>query len=216
MPGSVRSIPEHPGIYSHLQRGPQGRAQGGGGSEGSCPPPWATDLKKHIFFLWRKTAHAAGPDTVVKSVCLNSRRSWVRTPLWHSSWSLGKIQYCGFDNDIELIMLKLCNMTHRAYFSHSVQWFSLWDAYRYRPISHSSCILNWNVRQLCHVWRHRVRKYKRCSFFVWYGKIQHMFHEKSVRLKAHTLFIERVLYFPHIQISHSNEHRLHVICVTSI
>ena len=34
---------------------------------------------------------------------------------------------------------------------------------------------------------------------------------KGVRLKAHTLFIGRVLYFP---ISHSNEHRLHIISKT--
>ena len=26
-----------------------------------------------------------------------------------------------------------------THFSHSVQWFSLWDVYRYRAISHSSC-----------------------------------------------------------------------------
>ena len=32
---------------------------------------------------------------------------------------------------------------------------------------------------------------------------------KAHRLKAHTLFIERVLYFP---ISHSNKHRLHIVC----
>ena len=99
---------------------------------------------------------------------------------------------------------------HNELFSHSVQWFSLWDVYRYQPISHSSCSLNWNARQLCHVWPHRVIKYKRCSFFVWYGKMQHMFHESSVRLKAHTLFMKRVLYFP---ISHSNEHRLHIVTV---
>ena len=43
-----------------------------------------------------------------------------------------------------------------------------------------------------------------------------MFHEQSVRLKAHTLFVERVLYFP---ISHSNEHRLHInrfICAVEV
>ena len=27
-------------------------------------------------------------------------------------------------------------------FSHSVLWFSLWDVYRYQPISHSSCRLS--------------------------------------------------------------------------
>ena len=55
-----------------------------------------------------------------------------------------------------------------------------------------------------YVWLDRVRKYKRCLFFVRYVKTQHMFNEKG----AHTLFIERVLYFP---ISHSNEHRLHIL-----
>ena len=35
-----------------------------------------------------------------------------------------------------------------------------------------------------------------------------MFNEKGGRLKAHTLFIQRVLYSP---ISHSNEHRLHIL-----
>ena len=43
--------------------------------------------------------------------------------------------------------------------------------------------------------------------FVRYGKIQHMSKEQGVRLKAHTLFLGRVLYFP---IPHSNEHRLHI------
>ena len=45
-----------------------------------------------------------GPDAVVKAACLESRRSWVRTPPWPSSFkenkmfllsSLVKIQYCG-------------------------------------------------------------------------------------------------------------------------
>ena len=44
--------------------------------------------------------------------------------------------------------------------------------------------------------------------FVRYGKIQQTFNEQVVRLKAYTLFIERVLYFP---ISHSNGHRLHIV-----
>ena len=52
-----------------------------------------------------------------------------------------------------------------------------------------------------------MRKYKRCSFVVWYGKIQHSSNKKGIRLKAHTLFIRRVLYIP---ISHSIEHRLHI------
>ena len=59
-------------------------------------------------------------------------------------------------------------ITNILCFSHSVQWFSLWDVYRYQPISHSSCSLNCNVWQLCHIWLDRVRKYKRCSFFVRY------------------------------------------------
>ena len=39
-----------------------------------------------------------GPGTGVKTICLESRRSWVRTPLWPSSFktrSLVNIQYCG-------------------------------------------------------------------------------------------------------------------------
>ena len=53
------------------------------------------------------------------------------------------------------------------------------------------------ILQLCHVWRDRVRKYKRWSFFVRYGKIQHLSNEQGVRLKAHTLLIGWVLYFPY-------------------
>ena len=43
--------------------------------------------------------------------------------------------------------------------------------------------------------------------FVRYGETPHMSKKKSVRLKAHTSFLGRVLYFP---IPHSNEHRLHI------
>ena len=39
-------------------------------------------------------------------------------------------------------------------------------------------------------------------------EIQHTSDEQGVRLKAHTLFIGQVLYFP---ISHSNEHRLLIL-----
>ena len=56
----------------------------------------------------------------------------------------------------------------------------------------------------------RVRKYKRCSLFMRYEKIQPSSKEQGVRLKAHTLFIGRGLYF---HISHSNEHRLHILSV---
>ena len=54
----------------------------------------------------------------------------------------------------------------------------------------------------------RVRKYKRCSFCMRHGKIQHMPDEQDVRLKAHTLFIGRVLYYAIFQ---SNEHHLHIL-----
>ena len=95
--------------------------------------------------------------------------------------------------------------------SHFVLWLSLWDLYEaYIGISpyHTVAVDSAQCMVvLCHVWLGRVRKYKHCSFFVRYLKIQHMFTEQGVRLKAHTLFIERVLYFP---ISHSNEHRLHI------
>ena len=39
---------------------------------------------------------------------------------------------------------------------------------------------------------------------IFNAKIQHMSNEQGVRLKAHTLFIERMLYFP---VSHSYEYR---------
>ena len=58
------------------------------------------------------------------------------------------------------------------------------------------------------MWVDRMRKYKRCSFSVRYGKMQHTSNERDFRLKAHILFIGRVLFFP---ISHSNEHRFHII-----
>ena len=46
---------------------------------------------------------------------------------------------------------------------------------------------------------------------VLYAKIQHSFNEQGVRLKAHTLFIEHVLYLP---ISHLNEPRLYVLVLS--
>ena len=58
-------------------------------------------------------------------------------------------------------------------FSHSARWFSLWNVYRYQPISHSSCSLNCNVWEICHVndvWFDGGRKYKRCSFECDIGK----------------------------------------------
>ena len=77
--------------------------------------------------------------------------------------------------------------------------------YRILPLDWAQCMAD---PSLVYVWLDRVRKYKRCSFFVRYVILQHMFNEWGVRLKAHTLFIERVLYLP---ISHSNEHRLHIL-----
>ena len=63
-------------------------------------------------------------------------------------------------------------------FLHSAQWFSIWDVYRYHPISHSSCSLTCNLWQLCHCdCNDHVRKYKRCSFVVRYWKIQHSSNE---------------------------------------
>ena len=41
----------------------------------------------------------------------------------------------------------------------------------------SSCSLNCNVWQLCHVLLDRVRKNKRCSLFMRCGKIQHSLNE---------------------------------------
>ena len=85
---------------------------------------------------------------------------------------------------------------------------SLW-VYRYQPISHSSCS-SWAAIYGSYdliVWEN---KNVTSSFFVRYGKIQHMSNNQGVRLKAHTLIIVRVLYFP---ISHSNEHRLHIVII---
>ena len=44
----------------------------------------------------------------------------------------------------------------------------------------------------------RVRKYKRCWFFVWYRKIQHMSNVWGIHL-AHTLYNRQVLYFFHFK-----------------
>ena len=41
---------------------------------------------------------------------------------------------------------------------YSTQWFSLWDAYRYQPISHSCCGL-------------KCRKHQYCLYFVLYRKM---------------------------------------------
>ena len=41
----------------------------------------------YSIFLYRVTTYpGGGPDAVVKATCLESRRSKVRTPLWHSSF----------------------------------------------------------------------------------------------------------------------------------
>ena len=53
--------------------------------------------------------------------------------------------------------------------------------------------------------RQSCEKIQTVFIFVRYGEIQHMSKEQGVRLKAHTLFLGRVLYFP---IPHSNEHRI--------
>ena len=90
-----------------------------------------------------------------------------------------------------------------------MQLYSLWYVHWCQPIGlpYFCCSLDWIAWQLCHVWFDRMKKYKRYSFFVRYGQIQNFFNEWGVRLKAHTSFVERVLYFP---ISHTNEHRLHI------
>ena len=44
--------------------------------------------------------------------------------------------------------------------------------YRTLSVDWAQCMV-----ELCHVWLDRVRKYKRCSFFVRYVKIQHIFNE---------------------------------------
>ena len=71
---------------------------------------------------------------------------------------------------------------YTACFSYSVQ---LWYVYQYQPIAHSCCNLNCNLWQLYHAWLARVRKYKRCLFFVPYWKIQ-------------SNGVERVRYFSYI------------------
>ena len=45
--------------------------------------------------------------------------------------------------------------------SHTLLWFSLWDVYRYQPISHSICRLSTMYGSLVYVWLGRVKKYKR-------------------------------------------------------
>ena len=83
--------------------------------------------------------------------------------------------------DVSLIWVSLrkkcIHITLSDSFSHSVLWFSLRDVYRYKPMSHSSCRLSTMYGSLVYVLLDRVRKYKRCSFFVRYVNIQHMFNE---------------------------------------
>ena len=73
-----------------------------------------------------------------------------------------------------------------------VQWI------RCSPGSH---LIHWASAVFSHI---TLKKYKRCSVFVRYVKIQHLSNDKVF---AFTVFIGWVLSFP---ISHSNEHRLHI------
>ena len=113
-----------------------------------------------------------------------------------------------------LLLVALVGSTYATskllYYSHT-HW---WDVCRYQPADHWAEWLSVGDsppygRLSCRLTVH-LRKYKWYSFScsVRYWKILHMFKEYGVRLKVHTLFLGRVLYFP---IPHSNEHRLHII-----
>ena len=94
-------------------------------------------------------------------------------------------------------------------------WFSLWDVYRYQPISHSSCRLSTMYGSICLVWLSwscETEKIQTLFIFpcdMWKYSTCSM-NNKPVRQTRLTPsgFIERALYFP---ISHWNEHCLHII-----
>ena len=154
-----------------------------------------TQVDSHGLSRWIRAATGGHSTPVFLSK--GSRSLWRRCPRrqLHNQWSVPTTNLQLFPS-MDRYVTSLWDM--------AVCRFSLWDVYRYQPLSHSNCGLKSNVWQLCHVWLDRVRKYKRCSFFV----RQNISNEYCVRLKAHTLFIGRVLYF---LTSHSNEHRLYIL-----